>query len=464
MHSKFVRSFSYFVLVISLAFVGYLMFKDLNWVLGDDDLFLKTTMIGKPIWSLAMCDYSILLLLPKAIGQIIEAHFAYNLIVMSAAIFSFYHLFNKLDDQNYGLSLFFILILFFVSGFLQIHMNCIYPERMMFLVQVLFMYFWLKGYQNDSAKFYLVSFIFCSYLIFLTEPIVAAVLVIALTNLVLGWNQLSDKGRSNLFLLSIFSFLACLRIYASKGWVGINLFSSDVDAIGTINAIFVGEPILSLIFLLAFVRAYFVFMKSDRRTLFVDSLLFGAIIHVITCMILVRTDPSWMFPALIFAFPSLVFWTNYLWEENKFGSILIVLLCCMTSCFSYDISKDFVQNTYELRNNDMKVVDFIVDANISGKYVYFFTNDEPVTRFKIGADHGNVWEFDVYTHFTNYVLKNKKHFLNQNIIRPMERLEYISDDNIVMCPSEMDQKYKDYLEDRGFKILQSALNIDIYGR
>ncbi len=464
MHSKFVRSFSYLVLVISLAFIGCVIFKDLNWVLGDDDLFLRTTMIGKPIWSLSLCDYSVLVLLPESVGQTIEAHFAYNLIVMSVAVFSLYHLFNKLDDKNYGLSLFFILILFFVSGFLQIHMNCIYPERTIFFVQVLFMYFWLKGCQCDSTKFYFISLIFCNYLIFLTESVVVTVFVIALTNLILGWNQLTAKGRSFQFLQIIFSALACLRIFVSKSGVEANQFSSDVDAIGTINAIFVSEPILILIFLLTFVRAYFVFVKSDRRTLFIDSLLFGAIIHIITCMILVRTDPSWMFPALIFAFPSFVFWTNYLWGENKFGSILIVLLCFGTSCFSCNISKNFVQSTYELRNNDMKIIDFIVDANISGKYVYFFTNGEPVTRFKIGTNHGNVWEFDVYTHFTNYVLKKKRYFLDQNIIRPTEKLEYVSDDSIVMCPSEMDQKYKDYLESRGFKILQSALNIDIYGR
>ena len=42
MHSKFVRSLSYLVLVSSLAVIFYFMFKDLNWILGNDELFLAT--------------------------------------------------------------------------------------------------------------------------------------------------------------------------------------------------------------------------------------------------------------------------------------------------------------------------------------------------------------------------------------------------------------------------------------
>ncbi len=472
MHSRLVRSLSYFVLAISLALVGCLIFKDLNWVLGDDDLFLRTTMIGKPSWAwsgegrlcpLALCDYSILLLLPKSVGQTIEAHFFYNLIVMSIAIFSLYHLFNKLDEKNYGLSLFFILILFCVASFLQIHMNCIYTERMMFLLQVMFLYFWIKGYQNNSMKFYLISWAVSVYLIFSKEPVFGAIFIIALTNLIVGWKQLSIKDRLFQFLL-VFSAIAYFGIYICKASGGISLFSQDVSAIDAVKEIFVGEPILGFIFLFSFFRAYFVLMKSDQTTLFVDSWLFGAVFYAIMCIIFLQTDSYCVFPVLIFAFPAFVFWTNYLWTGNKFTSILIVLICGGASCLSCNISKDLTQNTYRLRNNDMKVVDLITDAYINGKYVYFFTNDEPVSRFKIGAVSGNVWEFDTFTYFTNYILKKKNYFRDENIIRPTEKLEYVFDDSVVMCPSNMDQEYKDYLENRGFKLLQSALNIDIYER
>ena len=108
LHSKFVRSLSYLVLVSSFAVIFYFMFKDLNWILGNDELFLRTTMIGEPchtwmgqgrLWSLGLFDYSILLLLPKAIGQTIEAHFDYNIIMIAVAIFSLYHFFNKVNEK-----------------------------------------------------------------------------------------------------------------------------------------------------------------------------------------------------------------------------------------------------------------------------------------------------------------------------------------------------------------------------
>ncbi|MBO4405329.1 MAG: hypothetical protein J5821_01210 [Alphaproteobacteria bacterium] len=482
MHSKFVRNLSYLILIISLAMIGCLIFKDLNWVLGDDELFLRTTMIGKPshawtgrggFWPLGLCDYSILLLLPQAIGQTIEAHFAYNIIIMSISVFILYHFFNKIDEKNYGLSLFFILILFCVSSFLQIHNSCIYPERMMFFMQVLFMYFWLKGYQNRSMMFYLLSWIFCTYLIFSKEPIFGAVLVIALTNLIFGWNQLTEKDRSFHFL-QIFSALTYLGIYIYRYFYrnggeslyngGNFAFSQGVDALNTVKAIFVGEPLLGLIFLFALVRAYFVFVKSDRRTLFIDSLLFGAAAYAIAYIILSFTSSYYVFPSLVFAFPSLVFWTDYLWKENKFASILIVLLCGGAAYLSFNISKDFAQNAYKLRNNDMKVVDFIADSYMKGKYVFFFMDGEPLSRFNTSMNGKNVWEFNVYSHFTNYVLKKKNYLRDKNILRPLEKLEYIFDDSIVMCPVNMEQKYKKYLNSRGFRVLRSAYNIDVYGQ
>lgn len=482
LHSKFVRNLNYLVIVSLLAIVGCFIFKDLNWVLGDDDLFLRTTMIGKPshawtgrgrFWPLGLCDYSVLLLLPKAIGRTIEVHFAYNLIIMSIAIFTLYHFFNKLNEKNYGLSLFFILILFGVSSFIQIHNSCIYPERMMFFMQVMFMYFWLRGYQNSSTRSYFLSWIFCSYLIFSKEPVFAAILIVALTNLIWGWNQLTEKDR--LFQFSqIFSAVTYLGIYVYRYFYrnsgdslyggGNLIFSQDVDALGTIKAMFVGEPILGLIFLFALVRAYFVLIKSDRRTLFIDSLLFGAVTYALAYIVLAMTHSYYVFPALVFAFPSLVFWTNYLWKANKFASFLIILLCGSTTYFSFNISKDFTQSTYKSRNNDMKVVDFITDSYINGKYVYLFTNGESLSRFRIGAVHGNVWAFDVFTHFTNYVLKSKNYLRDNNILRPLEKLEYAFDDGIILCPVEMDQKYKDYLESRGFKVQRRAFGIDVYAQ
>ena len=482
MHSKFVRNLSYLILIISLAMIGCLVFKDLNWVLGDDDLFLRTTMIGKPshawtgrgwFWPLGLCDYSVLLLLPKTIGQTIEAHFAYNLVIMSISVFILYHFFNKIDEKNYGLSLFFILILFCVSSFLQIHNSCIYPERIMFFMQVLFMYFWLKGYQNSSMKSYLLSWLFCTYLIFSKEPVFGAILVIALTNLVFGWKQLTGKDRSFQFL-QIFSALAYLGIYIYRYFCrnsgetlyggGNLIFSQGVNAFNTIKAMFVGEPLLGLIFIFAFIRAYFVFVKSDRRTLFIDGLLFGAVAYSVAYMILSFTSSYYIFPSLVFALPSLVFWTDYLWKENKFASFMIILLCGGAAYLSFNISKSFAENTYQSRNRDMEVVNFITDSYIKGKYVFFFMNGEPLSRFRIDAVHGNVWEFNVYSHFTNYVLKEKNYLRDKNILRPLEKLEYVFDDSIVMCPVNMDQKYKNYLNSRGFKVLKSAFSTDIYGQ
>ncbi len=462
--------------------IGFLIFKDLNWVLGDDDLFLRTTMLGKPshAWTgkgrffpLGLGDYSVLLLLPGVIGQTIEAHFGYNIIIMVLSILMLFKFFNKVNQNNYGISLFYILILFCVTSFLQLHMSCIYPERLMLFIQVLFMTFWAKGREEQSGFYYFLSWLFCSCLIFTKEPVFGMVLVISLTNLIFGWKQLTERDVA--FHVSlIFSSIVYFVIYIYRilfrdtgdGLYGAGsfLFSKGLDSLNIITTTFTGEPILILIFLMAIIRGYFVFKRNDKRVILSDSLLFGAVAYVFAYIILGMAYPYYKFPAIVFSLPSIVFWTDYFWNQNKFKAFIIMLLFGGISWFGYNNSKELTHQTYRLRSNDMNVVEYITDSYIKGKYVYFFMNGKPLTQFEIGAVHGNVWEFDVYTHFTNFVLWKKNYLRDKNILRPLEKLEYIFDDSIVMCPENMNQKDKDYLISRGFSVKKKAFNIEVYSR
>lgn len=482
MRSKFVRNLSYLILLISLTMFGFLIFKDLNWVLGDDDLFLKTTMLGKPshAWTglgrffpVGLCDYSILLLLPKGIGQTIEAHFVYNIIIMTISVFVLFYICNKVNQKNYGLSLFFLLVLFCVSSFLQLHMSCIYPERFMFFLQVLFISFWGKGREKQKGSCYFLAWLFCSCLIFAKEPVFASVLVVALTNLIFGWKQLTGKDVKFHMALA-FSSLTYLGIYVYRlfyrnGGDGLYgggrfIFSKGVDSFGIIKSIFCGEPILFLIFAFAFVRGYYVLIRGDKRVILSDSLLFGAVVYVVSYIVLGMTFSYYSFPAIVCSFPAIIYWTDYYWNKNKIWAFLLTLLFCSVSWFGYNNSKNFTHQTYRLRNNDMNVVEYITDSYVKGKYVYFFMNERPLNQFVLGAVHGNIWEFDVYTHFTNYMLWKKNYLRDKNILRPLEKLEYVFDDSIVMCPENMNQKYKDYLKSRGFSVKKKAFNIDVYSK
>lgn len=66
MSEKLQKIFSFLFLSGCFLFIGFCIFHDMNWVLGDDELFLRTTMMGHPshswlgsgrFWPTGLCDY-----------------------------------------------------------------------------------------------------------------------------------------------------------------------------------------------------------------------------------------------------------------------------------------------------------------------------------------------------------------------------------------------------------------------
>jgi hypothetical protein len=144
------KTISYFVLASGLLLICCCILWEANWVFhnvlsGDDYQFLMTTAVGKlshastwdaRFWPLGLGDYSLLLLFPH--GTTALGHYIYTCVMMILANLMLFAFLNKITS-NRLISLFSLLTLFSASGFMQIHMNCFYSERMIFFMLSTFM-------------------------------------------------------------------------------------------------------------------------------------------------------------------------------------------------------------------------------------------------------------------------------------------------------------------------------------
>ena len=73
------------------------------------------------------------------------------------------------------------------------------------------------------------------------------------------------------------------------------------------------------------------------------------------------------------------------------------------------------------------------------------------------------WLYRCWTIFFNYGLKMKNYSNEKNILVPIESLEKIPNNSIILCPEKMSDKYTNYLlNERNFKFRYKSFNMIIY--
>ncbi len=105
----------------------------------------------------------------------------------------------------------------------------------------------------------------------------------------------------------------------------------------------------------------------------------------------------------------------------------------------------------------MPLVEQSIELYIRGNRIYIFIDENPIEKYTYGAIYGNVWQFDVFTHFTNFLLKDKKMFNAKNILIPLKEFEKANDHCVIMCPSFTNNKNKLYLIKNRFILIGSAI-------
>ena len=471
------KSVCYFLVLILISVLAYIILLDADWSLmnyGDDQQLLCSTVQGNlshgwmgigRLCPLGLLDYSILLIFNDAPTAL--HHFLFNVIVMAVSILLLFRILYR-EGKNRGISLFFLIILSMASGFLKIHMTCICPERFIFFLQAIYMYFWWKGSKEQSLIYYFVAWFVISYSIFTKEPIFGMVLAISLTNLIFGWDKLTQKDKifhiaqimSSLVFVWIYLF-AFVHTNMSFGSMYGGAFSSKKDLLDTIRFFFFQEPFLLLMLLMTIARVYMILKKSDKSCLYTDSLLFGGMAYVFAYVLMRMNSFYYVIPGIVFSLPAFSYWCGYFWKKKINVAFSIMVVCAVSMIPSVYHTRNNVLKTYECRKNDMPFVDEIVDSYLNGKKLYIFTNGVSLEKFNKYDRHLVTCGYRSWMIFLNYRMKKKVSYSNDNMIIPLKDLQRLPQHCMVLCPQDADQKDKDYLKSR-FRFVRSAIGMDLY--
>lgn len=471
------KKISYLIVVVLLVFSSWVILLDANWFIGDDHQFISRTVQGKlshswmlkgRFWPLGLLDYSILLIFFEK-PEIWE-HLTYNVILMFIACLVYFKVLEEVSEKKYFIALFGFLLLLSNSSFFQIHMECIYSERLMFFVQALFMYFWIKGYKTSFVIYYILAWVCATSMMYMKEPVFGMFSVVALTNLVFGWNQISEKEKAFHFsiLISVGLFLGMYLFVYSICFVNIEDFYSAYKGRDCLR-VFLGfikqDPIVVVIFLLSLLRGYQVLIKADRKNLKLDSLLFGGVSYICAYVILKFPDSYYNFPSIVFVIPCVINYLKKIGIRNKKYAYHIISSCVILMLPSIKHSYDKVNNLYDHRRNDFLLIDEIVDLYLAGEKIYFFTED---LHRKEEKDHMN-WTFRAWMVFLDYCSKKRNINLNKDyhkdhIFIVVNDFDKLPEHCIVFCCSNLNPEDKEKIKRRyKFKFYNIVLGSEIYG-
>jgi hypothetical protein len=460
------KKISYFILSLALLAFIVCIFLDANWTIGDDYQFFTTTVLGKApgiynekwggrFWPLGLVDYSIMLFVPY--GHTIGAHLAYNSIVMILSTFLLFSFMNKVAKEQYILNALFVLLLFSTSNFIEIHMRCIYSERMMFFTLSAFMLCYWLGENRRFVIYYILAFLAAAYTTYLKEPVFGMIAIVSLTNLVFRCKKLDRKGRIFNYVLMTNSAVY-LRIYICRWFEGkpralyhgAKLFYSDFSILNSVSRLIMEEPIVCIMFIVCFFRLYFVLVKKDRKHLFLDGLLFAGVGYACAVIVLMVGNHC-LFPSLVLVMPSLAYWALYFLKKNKLTFRTIVFSLLFIAIPSIAVSVHKVKKNWFYRSADTFIAKEIMNRYLKGNKVIYI-HEPSVLDFEYWLI---IWNL-----FINYSIGKKI-----NVIKKCSSLDEITENSLILYNKTFEQEevvFSHHEKLRNFRLVDKRSPISIY--
>ncbi|MBQ7674489.1 MAG: hypothetical protein IJT36_08305 [Alphaproteobacteria bacterium] len=442
---------SYFLVSLVLVAICSIVLWNANWVFelfwADDYQFVSTTAIGRPshawtgagrFWPLGLCDYCLLLLIPY--GTTVTAHFIYNCITMIIASLLFFEFLKKLVGKHSYIPVFCMLILFSISSFVLIHMACIYPEREMFLMLSVFMFFyWKATNEGDNLRNYVVAFVAAAYTTYLKEPVFGMWIIFAITNLIFG--KLSSRNRkfnyalliNSAIWIAIYTYRTIFRdrTFLNVGGEGYASVSSGISVIfSNFCTFFNQEPLLYVLLIISIIRAYNILRDKSEYNL-CDALLFSGMGYAFAYVILNRQANHYCFPTIVMGGGILAV---MLAESKNYMKMLLTCAPIVTSVCTIPNSISWIDKIITHRDIDPQMFTQLIAEQKSGKQILWVTEPGKEAINKINSREVDQMKFRRYQIFFDYYAGYRKehHFP----FKKVSDYSKIDKNTIVICSDE----------------------------
>jgi len=323
------------IVVIVLTF--FVVYKA-NWLFGDQAEWLRTTAISKieefshhiipaegRFCPLCHFSYNILIYIP--FGYTATAHYILNAVSFIIFVIAFIFLLNKIVivGHNSILNIWIVVctMLFLIQRIYPVFLDVIFPERIVVTLLAVFMFFTWKFYKTNKWNYGIIALLCAVYMVYCKEPLFGALLVFAITNLVLNWKNLSSNNRIFQWILVVNSLIFVILYYFFVYRGIVSPYTGNHGENNWINMslrMIWGQKIVILAIILFFFRIYAIFFIKIRDSLFYDGLLFAGLAYFGACLVLKLNYTYYYLPAVILITPSIVYWLiHYLKPFGAFG-------------------------------------------------------------------------------------------------------------------------------------------------
>jgi hypothetical protein len=476
-----------FLLVILAFFVCIIMYKP-NWMFGDDHEFITSTAINEmyPFWvtvgrffPLGHVHYDLPLFVFRCLGintgLPVEAHFAMIAIFFVVSMLCLYILFKKIEpfpNSSYPILASFFACSFSILGtiFSSLYMSLIFPETQVVMLFSIFMLTYYKALKTDKRKYYIIAFIAAVYSSYCKEPVFGAFLVVAISNLIFRYKNSSKREKIFYFALIVNGVLFITLYYFLSFKNATGFYNEGIETVGRFKlflSVLVKNPILIIMFIIGFIRLFFVLIKKDREHLYYDSLLFAGMSYVLAYIILHLGYSYYFTPSIILFLPSLIYLVKYIYSKKI--SLALCLFFSLLPFYVYDYGRTATDIKINLQNRQifMPYITKLLSEYNNDKDFIWYESDNRITEntFYIAVRD---WKKHTLNAFLNYQNKSegKEFFV---IIKPQDYID-MKQNILFFYPEENDQyqpmqeELVKTLRDNDFMLYEDYQGIFIYRR
>jgi hypothetical protein len=338
----------YFLLLNSTFFKTV----DDNWVIfgsADNTAFNVlsrffseyTTDIGGRFTPFGFVNYEILVFfIPH--GLLPNAFYFFNALLFTSFILIMTQIFDFKSKQktiHLYIKLFFIISLPFLANQLfRVFTTIPYQELEVVLMVAIFLFAYKKAVRGGGGWF-VIALLCAIFATYCKEAVFVIFLTIALTNFLFNRNFL--KLEDKLFNISlILNAVVFILLYYFLSVANTNVFYENVgyNKFFTISLAerffpFIQSPILILMVIFVFVRAYIILFRKDNHHIFYDGILFACFGYLLAFEVLGLFSALYFTTVIVLFSPIMVYWVLILWDNKKYMSIFLICIFIIFSSY-----------------------------------------------------------------------------------------------------------------------------------
>ena len=342
MNKSFLNYLPTCLYTLAVSVLTFFIVYRAGFLFGDQHQFLTTTALGHILplsryvipelgrfFPLGITDYNVLLLFFSAPSA--TAHYAINAICFVLTALLLYLLCRDIlgERSTANETIAAITSLFLLSRVYMVFLDLIFPERVMTLMIVAFMFFAWRFWQTEQIGYMVGALIATVYMTYCKEPMFGAVFVFCGVILCFG-QHLSKQKKIFLWLLVgnsiIFLALYYLLVYRNIG-TAYDGSHGETNIWNTYFHMLYSQKILLVAIPVLLYRLYAFIAKKDRSHLFFDALLLSGFAYFGACLVLGLNFTYYYFPSVCLMTPPILYFLNY--YLKKYWVVGIMSLLCL---------------------------------------------------------------------------------------------------------------------------------------